>query len=95
MSRCEPRSEIYTNCINALNTIEEIGWLTLDDARAVGNIDESAVGHGRQVGGRQRHGGRRSSIIHLVGVPHLVGVTHLVDVTHPYITTPWRKQVKQ
>ena len=95
MSRCEPRSESYTNCINALNTIEEIGWLTLDDARAVGNIDESAVGRGQQVGGRQRHGGRRSSIIHLVGVPHLVGVTHLVDVTHPYITTPWRKQVKQ
>ena len=60
MAKCEPGSEIYINCINALKVVEEIVWLTLDDAHAAGNISELAVGHGQQVGGCQRHGGRQS-----------------------------------
>ena len=48
----EPWFKIYTDYINALQSIEEIGQLTLDHARDVGNISELAVGRGRQVGGR-------------------------------------------
>ncbi|KAK7855382.1 hypothetical protein CFP56_028304 [Quercus suber] len=51
MVKCELGFEIYTDCINALKSIEELGRLTLDDACAAGNISEPAVGRGRQVGG--------------------------------------------
>ncbi|KAK7822949.1 hypothetical protein CFP56_035943 [Quercus suber] len=64
MAKCEPRSEIYTDYINALKAIKEISRLTLDDARAVGNTNELVVGCGRQVGGHQGHGGRQSSQRH-------------------------------
>ena len=53
MAKCEPGSKIYTDCINALQSIEELGQLTLDDARATGNTSELAVGHGRQASGWQ------------------------------------------
>uniref|UniRef100_A0A7N2L8H6 Aminoacyl-tRNA synthetase class II (G/ P/ S/T) domain-containing protein n=1 Tax=Quercus lobata TaxID=97700 RepID=A0A7N2L8H6_QUELO len=52
---------IYTDCINALQSVEELSRLTLDDARAVGNTSEPAVERGRQAGGRQGHGGHQSS----------------------------------
>ena len=58
MAKYEPGFEIYIDCINALQFVEEIGRLTLDHARDVGNTSEPAVGCGRQVGGRQGHGGR-------------------------------------
>ena len=45
--KCEPRSEIYTDYINALQSVEEIGWLTLDDARNVGNTSEPIVMRGQ------------------------------------------------
>ena len=61
MTKCEPGSEIYTDCINALQSVEEIGRLSLDDARTVGNTSQPAVGRGRQAGGRQGQGGRQSS----------------------------------
>ncbi|KAK9993545.1 hypothetical protein SO802_023248 [Lithocarpus litseifolius] len=71
MAKCELGSEIYTDCINALQSIEEISRLTLDDARAAGNTSESAVGHGepvighgRQASGHQGHGGRQFSQRH-------------------------------
>nr|POE53079.1 hypothetical protein CFP56_59318 [Quercus suber] len=57
MTKCEPGSKIYTDYINALQFVEEISRLTLDDARVVGNISEPAVGCGRQASGRQGHGG--------------------------------------
>ena len=87
MAKCEPGSEIYTDCINALQSVEEIGRLTLDHARDVGNTSQPAGGRGRQSGGRQGQGAvNLVSIIHLVGLPHLVSVTHqcphLVDVPH-------------
>ncbi|KAK7819872.1 hypothetical protein CFP56_039472 [Quercus suber] len=61
MEKCEPGSEIYNDCINALRAVEELGRLTLDDAHTVGNTNEPAVGRGRQAGRRQRQGGRQSS----------------------------------
>ena len=61
MGKCEPGSELYTNYINALQSIEEIGRLTLDDARNAGNTSELVVGRGRQASGRQGHGGGQSS----------------------------------
>ena len=64
MIKCEPGSEIYIDCINALQSIEAIGQLTLDDAHTVGNTSELAVGRGQQAGGHQRHGGRQSSQRH-------------------------------
>ena len=64
MTKCEPRSEIYTECINALKAVEEIGRLTLDDARATSNTSEPTVGHGRQASGLQGHRGRQSSQRH-------------------------------
>ena len=51
MAKCEPWFEIYTSCINALQFVEEIGQLTLDHARDVGNTSVPAVGRGRKVGG--------------------------------------------
>ena len=61
MGKYEPGSRIYTDCINALQSVEEISRLTLDDARDVGNTCEPAVGRGRQASGRQGHEGRQSS----------------------------------
>ncbi|KAK9992877.1 hypothetical protein SO802_022580 [Lithocarpus litseifolius] len=58
MVNCEPGSEIYTDCINALQAVEELGRLTLDDACAAGNTIEPVVGRGRQAGGRQGQRGR-------------------------------------
>nr|POE97634.1 hypothetical protein CFP56_66915 [Quercus suber] len=46
MAKCKPGSEIYIDCINVVQFIEEIGRLTLDDARNAGNTSELAVGHG-------------------------------------------------
>ncbi|KAK7848138.1 putative udp-arabinose 4-epimerase 2 [Quercus suber] len=57
MAKCEPGFEIYTDCIKALQSVEEIGRLTLDDARDAGNTSEPAVGRGRQASGRQGRGG--------------------------------------
>ena len=61
MAKCEPGSEIYTDCINALQSVEEISRLTLDHARDVGNISESTIGRGWQASGRQGHEGCQSS----------------------------------
>uniref|UniRef100_A0A7N2R934 Uncharacterized protein n=1 Tax=Quercus lobata TaxID=97700 RepID=A0A7N2R934_QUELO len=61
MAKCEPRSKIYTDYINALKAVEEIGRLTLDNARIASNTSEPAVGRGRQASGRQGHGGNRAS----------------------------------
>ena len=60
MTKCDLGSEIYTDCINALQFVEEIGRLTLDNAHNAGNISEPTVGYGQQAGGRQGHGGRQS-----------------------------------
>ena len=76
MAKCEPGSEIYTNCINALQSVEEIDRLTLDHARDVGNTSEPAVGHGRQAGGRQGHGGRQCSQRHTSSRPPTSGQHH-------------------
>ena len=51
MAKCEPGSEIYTDIINALQSVEKIGRLTLDHARDVGNTSQPTVGRGRQAGG--------------------------------------------
>ena len=48
MAKCEQGSEIYTDYINALQSVEEIGRLTLDHARDVGNTSQPAVG--REIG---------------------------------------------
>ena len=69
MAKCKPGSEIYTDCINALQSIEEIVRLTLDHARDVGNTSQPAVGRGQQAGGRQGHGGRQSSQRHTSSRP--------------------------
>nr|POF10191.1 isoform 2 of elongator complex protein 4 [Quercus suber] len=42
MAKCEPGSKIYTDCIKALQSVEEIGRLTLDEARDAGNTSEPA-----------------------------------------------------
>ena len=47
MAKCEPGFKIYTDCINALQSVEELSRLTLDDARAAGNTSEPAVERGR------------------------------------------------
>ena len=69
MAKCEVGSEIYTNCINALQSVEEIGRLTLDHACDVGNTSELTVGRGRQAGGHQGHGRRQSSQRHTSSRP--------------------------
>ena len=76
MAKCELGSEIYTDCINALQSVEEIGRLTLDHARDVGNTSEPAVRHGRQADGRQGHGGRQSSQRHTSSRPSTSGQHH-------------------
>ena len=52
MGKYEPGFAIYIECINALQSVKEIGRLTLDDARDAGNTSEPAIGHGRQASGR-------------------------------------------
>ena len=69
MAKCEQGSEIYIDCINALQSVEEIGRLTLDHARDVGNTSQPAVGRGRELGGRQGQGGRQSSQHHTSSQP--------------------------
>ena len=64
MAKCEPRFKIYTDCINALQSIEKLSRLTLDDACTAGNTSESVVRHGRQASGRQGQGGYQSSQRH-------------------------------
>ncbi|XP_030924549.1 uncharacterized protein LOC115951506 [Quercus lobata] len=76
IAKCEPGSEIYINSINALQAVKEIGRLTLDHARDVGNTSELAIGRGRQVGGRQGHGGRQSSQRHTSSRPPTSGQRH-------------------
>ena len=76
MAKCEVGSEIYTDCINALQAVEEIGRLTLDDARDVGNTSQPAIGCGRQAGGRQGQGGRQSSQRHTSSRPPTSGQRH-------------------
>ena len=76
MAKCEPWFKIYTDCINVLQSVEEIGRLTLDDARDVANTSQPAVGRGRQVGGRQGQGGRQSSQRHTSSRPPTSGQRH-------------------
>ena len=76
MAKCEPGSEIYIDCINALQSVEEIGRLTLDDTRDVANTSQPAVGRGRQVGGRQGQRGRQSSQRHTSNRPSTSGQRH-------------------
>ena len=73
MAKCELRSKIYTNCINALRSVEEISQLNLDHARDVGNKSEPLIRRGRQAGGCQRHGGRQSSQRHTSSQPSTFG----------------------
>nr|POE69157.1 serine/threonine-protein phosphatase 7 long form like [Quercus suber] len=61
MEKCKPGSEIYNDYINALRAIEELGWLTLDDAHTAGNTSEPTLRHGWQAGRRQRQRGHQSS----------------------------------
>ncbi|KAF3960027.1 hypothetical protein CMV_015221 [Castanea mollissima] len=82
MAKCEPGSKIYTECINALQSVEEIGRLTLDDARTAGNTSEPAVGRGRQAGGRQGHGRRQSSQRHTSSRRPTTGRRHTSDGRH-------------
>ena len=81
MAKCEPGSEIYTDCINALQFVEEIGRLTLDHARDVGSTSQPAVGRGRQAGGRQGQGGRQSSQCHTSSRPPTFGQRHTLVPT--------------
>ena len=76
MAKCEPGYEIYTDCIIVLQSIEEIGRLTLDHARNVGNTSEPTVGRGRQAGGRQGHGDCQSSQRHTSSWPPTSGQRH-------------------
>ena len=73
MTKCGPGFEIYIDCINALQSVEEIGRLTLDHARDVGNTSQPAGGRGRQSGGRQGQGGRQSSQHHTSSRPPTSG----------------------
>ena len=61
MAKCEPGFKIYTDCVNAMQSVEELGRLTLDDACIEGNTSESVVRHGRQASGCQGQGGYQSS----------------------------------
>ena len=91
MAKYEPGFEIYTYCINALQFVEEIGRLTLDHARDVGNTNEPTVGRGRQAGGRQGHGGRQSSQHHTSSRPHTSGQRHTpVPTSSRRPTSGWR-----
>ena len=81
MAKCEPGSEIYTDYINALQFVEEIGRLALDHARDVGSTSQPAVGRGRQAGGRQGQGGRQSSQRHTSSRPPTSGQRHTLVPT--------------
>ena len=87
MAKCEPWPKIYTNCINALQSVEEINQLTLDDARDVGNINEPAVGHGRQESGPQGHGGRQFSQHHTSSRPPTSGQCSTFGQRHTPVPT--------
>ncbi|XP_030951781.1 uncharacterized protein LOC115975218 isoform X2 [Quercus lobata] len=76
ITKCEPRSEIYTDCINALQAVEEIGWLSLDHACDVGNTSELAVQRGWQAGGHQGRVGHQSSQRHTSSRPPTSGQRH-------------------
>ncbi|XP_050246951.1 protein MAINTENANCE OF MERISTEMS-like isoform X2 [Quercus robur] len=76
ITKCEPGSEIYTDCINALQAVEEIGRLSLDHARDVGNTSEPAVRRGWQASGRQGRGGCQSSQRHTSSRPPTSGQRH-------------------
>ncbi|KAK7823282.1 hypothetical protein CFP56_035690 [Quercus suber] len=60
LAKCELGSEIHTDCMVGLKAIEEIGRLTMDNARATGNTSELATGLVQRVGGRRRRGSRQS-----------------------------------
>ena len=45
--------------MSALKAVEELSRLTLDNARAVGNMSELTAGCGQRVGGRQGRGGHQ------------------------------------
>ena len=76
MAKCEPEPEIYIDCINALQSVEEISRLTLDHARDVGNTSEPTVGRGWQAGGCQGHGGCQTSQRHTSSRPPTSGQRH-------------------
>ena len=88
MTKCEPRSKIYTDCINALQYVEEIGRLTLDDARTVGNTSEPALGCGWQASGRQGHGGCQPSQCHTSSWRPTSGRYHTLVPTFGQCHTP-------
>uniref|UniRef100_A0A7N2MN98 Uncharacterized protein n=1 Tax=Quercus lobata TaxID=97700 RepID=A0A7N2MN98_QUELO len=50
--------------MDTLKAVKEIGRLTLDDARVVGNTSEPAIAHGRRVGGCRGRGGPQSGRHH-------------------------------
>ncbi|KAL0006210.1 hypothetical protein SO802_013771 [Lithocarpus litseifolius] len=83
MANCEPGSEIYSDCINALQAVEELGRLTLDDARAAGNTTEPVIGRGRQAGGRQGQGGRRQSSQRPTSSRHRTSAQHATAGRRP------------
>nr|POF22940.1 hypothetical protein CFP56_51544 [Quercus suber] len=60
LAKCELGSEIHTDCMVGLKAIEEIGRLTMENARATGNTSELATGLVQRVGGRRRRGSRQS-----------------------------------
>ena len=92
MAKCELGSEIYTDCINALQSVEEIGRSTLDHAGDVGNTSQPAVGRGRQAGGRQGQGGRQSSRRHTSSRPPTSGQRHTLVPTSSQCPTSGPRQ---
>ena len=58
---CEPGSAIHIECMSALEAVEELSRLNLDNARIASNTSEPTIGRGQRVGGRRGHGGRQSS----------------------------------
>ena len=57
---CEPGSTIHTECMSALEAVEELSRLNLDNARVASNMSEPAARRGQLVGGRRGHRGRHS-----------------------------------
>ena len=64
LAKCKLGSEIHIDCMDALKAVKEIGRLTLDDARAVGNTSEPTTARGWRVGGCRRRGGPQSGWHH-------------------------------
>ncbi|KAF3959528.1 hypothetical protein CMV_015673 [Castanea mollissima] len=60
LAMCTLGSAIHTECMSALEAVEELSRLNLDNARAVSNTSEPPAGCGRLVGGRRGRGGRQS-----------------------------------